>query len=58
MFPAVARIDVSDYLFSPTRLDVNVDIGWTFSCGRQETLKEQSERDGIGIRNAKRVTNR
>ena len=39
-------------------LDVEVDVGRAVTLGREEALEQQAERDGVGLGDTERVTDR
>ena len=53
--PAVALVDVLDDLFTPARLDVDVDVRWAVAGRGEEALEQQPEGDGVDVGDAEGV---
>ena len=52
---AMALIHVLDDLFAPVAFDIDIDVGRAIALGRQKSLEQQAQRNGIGLGNAQRV---
>ena len=57
-FAGRTAVHVLDDLFAPVALDVDVDIGRAITLGRQESLEQQPQGNGIGLGDAERITDR
>ncbi|CAB4621530.1 unannotated protein [freshwater metagenome] len=58
MQTAMSLKHVLDHFFAATTFDIDIDVGWPVTFGRQETFKQQTERHGIGFGDAQGVTHR
>ena len=46
---AVAIVDVLDHFLAPLVLEVDVDVGWLASLGREEALEQEVDLVGIDL---------